>query len=103
MASPAFGKFKAPAPFTHLAAHAFHLVEVGVHALADIEPFLLRGVTGQHRPFAVQHGGDVGVEMLLNYLTQSVVQPVRQRVIDRHRTIIDGALWGSVRKFASLG
>ena len=41
MAAPAFGELVFSAHAPDLAAHALHFVEVGIHPLRDVEPFLL--------------------------------------------------------------
>lgn len=70
------------------------MVEVGIDALADVEPFALAGVEGEHLAFDGHDGGDIDKEFGLNGYAQGGLQAIGEGVIDGDG-LIDGRSGGN--------
>ncbi len=84
MAEPPLGILKLLRIFTHLLTHVVHCLDVGVESLTIIEPVALRDVHPQHLSFLIDHCGDIDIEVCINFTRESIVQPVREGVVEGH-------------------
>ncbi len=83
VAAPAFGEGEAMGERAHFAAHLLHSRQIGIHPLADIEPFFLRAVLRKHVALLRQHRADINELPGLHQAAQAVAQAVRLGVIER--------------------
>ncbi len=69
VAAPALGQLVFPGEFADRGRHLVEGEQVGVHALALIQPVLLRGVGGEGTACLIVHSADVDVESGADLLT----------------------------------
>ena len=84
MATPAFGMFESGRHFAHTKGHLVHRLQIGIQALAGIEPFFLTAMGGQGFALDRLHGCCVHESPGNNTAPQSVSQSVRHGMIDGH-------------------
>ena len=88
MLSPAFGKFKF---FTHaadLAAHIFHGIKISIYSLSKIKPCFLGCVASEHCTFAGKNHPNISEQIRCNFLSQPILQPMRECVIQCHWLVV---------------
>ena len=84
MLDPAFRELKFAGLFPEDAGAVFHVLDVGVHPLTDVEPFFLALVAVQAGALDVHLGLDVHVEIRFHRTAELIGDAVRHTMVNLH-------------------
>lgn len=103
MAAPAFGELKAAGACSDGCGGLVHGNEVGVHALGDVEPVFLAGVSGESLPFFEMHASGVHVETRVDGAAQGIAKTMGHGVIDGDVVAEAGCGWSGLEIGDAVG